>query len=78
MDVASNTTCVKITSESIHGHLHPNQIYHICVKAVNTAGLSVVAESAPHKHVVQLPTAGVVYDILPLSEEVLPASEVKM
>ena len=65
----SNTTCVSIPREILHGDLHVNHDYYVVIKASSAAGLSVMGESPVFTEITNQPSGGVVLDILPANEQ---------
>ncbi|XP_070562336.1 uncharacterized protein [Ptychodera flava] len=57
-------SCVAIDTELLDWDLHGDHTYYVSIKVTNVAGLSVTATSEPYRHVVDLPSSGIVLDTL--------------
>ncbi|XP_062576068.1 uncharacterized protein LOC134237945 [Saccostrea cucullata] len=57
-------TCTAIPINDTEWKLHGNHTYYVTIKAENIAGLSSFGVSEPYIHNVQLPSTGIVMDIL--------------
>ena len=55
-------SCIAIVTDILDWDLHGDHIYYISIRVTNAAGLSVTATSEPYRHVIDLPSAGVVLD----------------
>ncbi|CAG2198378.1 unnamed protein product [Mytilus edulis] len=68
-------TCTVIDTKSLGWSLHENHDYYLTIKVTNLAGLSTTQASAVYTHNIQLPTAGIVYDIDPGNLNHLPLKD---
>ncbi|XP_071784665.1 uncharacterized protein [Asterias amurensis] len=66
----SQTFCAAFLLDDLSWYLHGDHEYYISVKAENSAGLSTVGTSSVYRHIVQLPSQGVVLDVPPSGEGV--------
>ncbi|VDI80173.1 Hypothetical predicted protein [Mytilus galloprovincialis] len=62
-------TCSAILISDLQWPLHANHDYYISLRVTNVAGLSSTAVSAPFRYNTQLPSKGVVLDVLPRERE---------
>ncbi|KAK3101903.1 hypothetical protein FSP39_007221, partial [Pinctada imbricata] len=62
---ATPPTCTAIKVEDTDWRLHGHHTYYITVKAENSAGLTTYGISSAYVHDVQLPTLGVVFEVVP-------------
>ncbi|KAJ8299760.1 hypothetical protein KUTeg_023820 [Tegillarca granosa] len=62
-----NKTCTAVSIAGLEWYIHADRSYFFLIKVENTAGLSSVKSSEEYIHLFQLPTGGVVADILPNS-----------
>ncbi|CAC5375018.1 unnamed protein product [Mytilus coruscus] len=56
-------TCTVMDTASLAWSLHENHDYYLTIKVTNLAGLFTTQSSGVYTHNIQLPTAGIVYDI---------------
>ncbi|XP_061177042.1 uncharacterized protein LOC133185758 [Saccostrea echinata] len=61
-------TCTAITINDTEWELQGNHTYYVTIKAENTAGLSVFGVSEPYIHNLQLPSTGIVMDIVDVED----------
>ncbi|XP_076075248.1 uncharacterized protein LOC143046131 isoform X2 [Mytilus galloprovincialis] len=59
--------CTAIDTTSLDWSLHGHHNYYVTIKVTNLAGLSITKTSVVYTHDIQLPSAGIVYDINPNS-----------
>ncbi len=59
-----NSTCVTIPIASLERGIHANHVYYASIKASNQVGLFVIATSNGYRHITQLPSKGVVFEVL--------------
>ena len=57
--------------DDLSWYLHGDHEYYISVKAKNGAGLCTVGTSSVYRHIMQLPSKGVVLDVPPSGEDVI-------
>lgn len=55
--------CTAIDTSSLDWSLHGHHDYYVTIKVTNLAGLSITKTSVVYTHDIQLPSAGIVYDI---------------
>ncbi|XP_022103276.1 uncharacterized protein LOC110986013 isoform X2 [Acanthaster planci] len=67
---ASQSSCAAFALDDLHWHLHGDHEYYVSVRAQNGAGLTIVGISSVYRHIVQLPSLGIVLDVAPPGEEV--------
>ncbi|XP_022103295.1 uncharacterized protein LOC110986023 [Acanthaster planci] len=67
---SSQTSCAAFSLDDLNWHLHGDHEYYVSVRAQNGAGLTTVGISSVYRHIVQLPSLGVVLDVAPPGEEV--------
>ncbi|XP_038050540.1 uncharacterized protein LOC119723761 [Patiria miniata] len=65
----SRSYCAAFSLDDINWHLHGNHEYYVTVQAQNGAGLTTAGTSSVYRHMVQLPSVGVVFDVAPPKEE---------
>ncbi|VDI32878.1 Hypothetical predicted protein, partial [Mytilus galloprovincialis] len=58
-------TCSAVLLSDLQWPLHVNHDYYITLRVTNVAGLSSTAVSAPFRYNIQLPSKGMVFDVLP-------------
>ncbi|XP_022107048.1 uncharacterized protein LOC110988105 [Acanthaster planci] len=66
---SSHTSCAAFALDDLDWHLHGDHEYYVSVRAQNGAGLTTVGISSVYRHIVQLPSLGVVLDVAPPGEE---------
>ncbi|XP_022088109.1 uncharacterized protein LOC110977889 isoform X2 [Acanthaster planci] len=62
------TSCAAFSLADLGWRLHGDHEYYVSVRAQNGAGLVAVGISPVYRHIVQLPSVGVVLDVAPLGE----------
>ncbi|XP_038051300.1 uncharacterized protein LOC119724354 isoform X2 [Patiria miniata] len=67
---SSQTSCAAFSLADLDWHLHGDHEYYVSIRAQNGAGLATVGTSSVYRHIVQLPSLGVVLDVAPPGEEV--------
>ena len=67
----SRTSCAAFLLSSLAWYLHGDHEYYVSVRAENGAGLATVGTSPVYRHIVQLPSKGVVLDVAPPGEEAM-------
>ncbi|XP_038050780.1 uncharacterized protein LOC119723938 isoform X2 [Patiria miniata] len=67
---SSRTSCAAFSLADLDWHLHGDHEYYVSVRAQNGAGLATVGTSSVYRHIVQLPSLGVVLDVAPRGEQV--------
>ncbi|XP_033637440.1 uncharacterized protein LOC117298344 isoform X1 [Asterias rubens] len=73
----SQTFCAAFLLDDLSWYLHGDHEYYISVKAENSAGLSTVGTSSVYRHIVQLPSQGVVLDVSPSGKEFVKDTDVQ-
>ncbi|XP_022105050.1 uncharacterized protein LOC110986986 isoform X2 [Acanthaster planci] len=66
----TQSSCAAFSLDDLDWHLHGDHEYYVSVRAQNGAGLATVGTSSVYRHIVQLPSVGVVLDVAPPGEEV--------
>ncbi|XP_038062737.1 uncharacterized protein LOC119733220 [Patiria miniata] len=66
----SQTSCAAFSLADLDWHLHGDRDYYVSVRAQNGAGFATVGTSSVYRHIVQLPSLGVVLDVAPPGEKV--------
>ncbi|XP_070564494.1 uncharacterized protein [Ptychodera flava] len=61
-ETTQQPSCVGVPTDILDWDLHGDHIYYMSIKVTNVAGLTVTATSEPYRHLVDLPSAGVVLD----------------
>ena len=56
-------TRIFIPLESLDWSIHGDHVYYASIRVENSAGLSSVMTSLPYRHMVQIPSTGVVLDL---------------
>ena len=64
----SGTSCAAFSLDSLEWYLHGDHEYYVSVRAQNGAGLSAIGISSVYRHIIQLPSMGVVLDVAPPGE----------
>ncbi|XP_038071216.1 uncharacterized protein LOC119740085 [Patiria miniata] len=62
------TSCAAFSLDDVGWRLHGDHEYYVSVRAQNGAGLATVGTSSVYRHIVQLPSVGVVLDVAPPGE----------
>ncbi|XP_038050879.1 uncharacterized protein LOC119724031 [Patiria miniata] len=65
----SRSHCAAFSLDDLNWHLHGDHEYYVTVQAQNGAGLTTAGTSSVYRHMVQLPSVGVVLDVAPPGEE---------
>lgn len=61
-----NKTCTAVNITALNWYIHGHHSYFFLIKVENTAGLSSIRSSDEYIHDIQLPSGGVVFDVLPV------------
>ncbi|XP_022102003.1 uncharacterized protein LOC110985345 [Acanthaster planci] len=67
----SRTLCAAFLLDGLDWHIQGDHEYYVSIRAQNGAGLSTVGTSSVYRHIVQLPSLGVVLDVAPPQEAVI-------
>ena len=63
-DVVGEETHIYIPLDNLDWAVHGNHLYYASIRAENFVGLTSTVTSSPYRHIVQLPSKGVVLDVL--------------
>ncbi len=60
---------VVVPFASLDWSMHGDHVYYVSIRVENAAGSSSIVTSRPYRHVVQLPSKGVVLDVEDIQED---------